>query len=735
MRTRNLCSGKILVITAAILGSMGVLAGDSWAEGKPSYHPAGVADPGKAPGPTSPGKPDMMQLVENYSRLPLYFIENRGQVASEVRYYLPGPGPRIAFTSREAVLSLNQGQAAQIRLTPLGMRPEVQIKGLAPQKAMVNYLLGSDPKQWRTEVPTCGAVLYQEAYPGIDLKFYGTGRQLEYDVIVQPGADPGKVKFRCKGARSVKVNADGDLVISLPRGGELRQRRPVVYQEIDGRRVEREGGFKLAKSPQVYGFTLGAFDPRYPLIIDPFLVFSTYFGNAGGPGANNVTAAVDDAGQVYITGTTTETAFPTTPGVFQTTLGGSKDVFVAKFTAAGALVYSTYLGGSGSDSGNSIAVDQEGSAFITGMTTSSDFPVTASAYAKTRKGIQDAFVTKLNGSGSALVYSTYLGGSDDDFGNAIALNQQGEAFVTGVTYSSDFPVTPGAYQGNIGGGCDAFVTRLNLAGSDLVYSTYLGGSEDDQGYGIAVDATGAAHVTGFTTSTDFPLNLAFQSANAGNTDAFITKVVADGSSLTYSTYLGGSGNETGYGIATDAKGASYVTGSTNSDDFPTANPIIKRLHGDSDAFVTKVASSLFPKHLNIIYSTYLGGSDHDTGNAIAVDAQGCAYVAGTTTSSDFPTRNSLFPYRTCDAFITKLNASGSQWLFSTFLGGSSTDFGTGVAVDRQGSIYVSGFTYSTDFPTVHAWKGSRTGSSYIAFLTKIRLSGAGEPVNYLLLGD
>ncbi len=319
------------------------------------------------------------------------------------------------------------------------MRPGVQIKGLAPQQARVNYLLGQDPKQWRTEVPTCGAVLYQEAYPGIDLKFYGTGRQLEYDVIVQPGADPGKVKFRCQGARSVKVNAAGDLVIALPGGGELRQRRPVVYQEIDGRRVAREGGFKLAKSPQVYGFTLGAFNPRYPLIIDPFLVFSTYFGNAGEPGENQVTAAVDDAGQVYITGTTTDTAFPTTPGAFQTTLGGGSDVFVAKFTAAGVLVYSTYLGGSGIDYGNGIAVDQGGSAFIAGTTTSSDFPITASAYAKTLKGTQDAFVTKLNGNGSGLVYSTYLGGSSQETGNAIALNQQGEAFVTGSTNSPRFP--------------------------------------------------------------------------------------------------------------------------------------------------------------------------------------------------------------------------------------------------------------------------------------------------------
>jgi hypothetical protein len=740
MRVRDLCSGKILVIVVAILGTTWLWAGAPWAATttKPVNHAAGVADPGKAPAPTSFVTPDKTRLLENYSRQPLYFIENRGQVASEVRYYLQGPGPRIAFTSREAALSLNQGQgqAAQIRLTPLGMRPGVQVKGLAPQAAKFNYLLGNDPQQWRTEVPTCGAVLYQEAYPGIDLKFYGTGKQLEYDVIVHPGADPGKVKFRCEGARGVKVNGDGDLVIALPGGREFLQRKPLVYQEIDGRRVERAGSFRLAEESGNYGFSLGPYDPRHTLVIDPVLAFSTYFGNQGQDILKGM--AVDGAGSVYVVGCTEDEDFPDTTLIAPFYFLSPTKVFVAKFTANGALVYATQMAGSNQNYGMGIAVDQDGHAFIAGNTSSTDFPVTPGAYLTSGIG---GFVAKLNTTGSGLIYSTFLGGG---YISAIALNQAGEAYVTGYTGTSFPPATPLAFQSTYKGGKDAFVVQLNAAGSGLIYATYLGGTGEDMANGIALTSLGDIVVTGHTKSSDFPLEKAFQTTLGGSQDAFVTRIGAPGEPLaslrTFSTYLGGGGDDVAYGVAVDENGGCYITGETKSTDFPLSKPIINNYGGGaSDAFVTKVALKYFPQPPVLIkeYSTYLGGTSIDTASVIAVDDQGCAYVSGTTYSDNFPTRNPLFPYKYCDVFVTKINAAGSAWLFSTTLGGSGLDFGQAIALDRAKNIYVAGWTKSNNFPTVRAWQKTYTSSTgeFITFLAKIRLFVGVAPVNYLLLQD
>jgi hypothetical protein len=505
----------------------------------------------------------------------------------------------------------------------------------------------------------------------------------------------------------------------------------VVYQEIDGRRVARQGSFKLARKGGAYGFALGGYDPRYPLVIDPVLAFSTYFGNLGSDNLSHI--AVDNAGAVYLVGDTEDSTFPVTSHHLPIPDFGARKVFVAKFTAGGSLVYSTLLGGSEYEGeyGFGIAVNGAGEAYVTGYTYSSDFPVTSGAYRTTTSAYCSAFVTRLNSSGSGLIYSTFLGGEDDDEAYAIAVNEKGEAYVTGTTTSLAFPVTANALQNTFAGGWDAFIVHLNNSGSAALYSSYLGGAEDDGGNALALDPKGNIYITGYTFSGDFPLEQNFQKTLKGDGDAFIACVAASGG-LSWSTYLGGSGEEEGRGIAYGSTGV-VVTGYTISSDFPTAKAISNTFGGYSDAFVTKVA--LGKTGLTKLYSTYLGGNYYDYGYAVALDDQECAYVTGYTGSDNFPSRNSLFPYKNdSEAFVTKIDPAGSQWHFSTYLGGSSADYGSAIALDRYKNIFVAGTTCSSDFPTVNAWKDTYTSAgNYITFLSKIRQSGGLDPITLLLL--
>jgi hypothetical protein len=387
------------------------------------------------------------------------------------------------------------------------------------------------------------------------------------------------------------------------------------------------------------------------------------------------------------------------------------------------LVYSTYLGGSFDDRGLGIAVDTAGNCYVTGYTYSTDFPTQDPLYPNNAGDI-DAFVTRLNPAGDALIYSTYLGGSNSDYGWGIVVDATGNCYVTGFTASSDFPTQDPLFASN-SGSADAFVTSLSPAGDALVYSTYLGGSDYDYGYGIAVDATGNCYVTGFTYSTDFPTQDPLFASNSGSYDAFVTSLSPAGDALIYSTYLGGSSYDKGYGIAVDATGNCYVTGFTDSTDFPTQDPLYPNNAGDIDAFVT----SLSPAGDAFVYSTYLGGGGDDRGWGIAVDATGNCYVTGYTYSTDFPTQDPLYPNNagSRDVFVTSLSPAGDALVYSTYLGGSSSDYGSGIAVDTAGNCYVTGFTYSTDFPTQDPLYPNNTGD-IDAFVT--RLNPAGDALIY-----
>jgi len=460
------------------------------------------------------------------------------------------------------------------------------------------------------------------------------------------------------------------------------QRAPIIYQEIDGARRTISGRYVLEGKTQV-GFQVAAYDRTKPLVIDPVLVYSTYLGGTGGESAHGI--AVDGTGNAYVTGSTRSSDFPVV-NPLQPALRGSVDVFVSKLNSTGSVVYSTYLGGSDTgtasadDVGLGIAVDTAGNAYVTGATNSADFPTTANALQPTWGAgccqSDDAFVVKLNPTGSALVYATYLGGTFSDFGNSIAVDSVGNAHVTGFTNSLDFP-TANPIQATLGGGfgdADAFVAKLNAAGTALIYSTYLGGSGAENATGIAVDAAGNAYVAGNTSSADFPTVNPVQGGFGGNADAFVAKLDPIGTALVYSTYLGGSGFDGATGIAVDSAGSAYVTGGTGSPDFPTVNPVQGTRVGNSDGFVAKLNAP----GTALVYATYLGiGSftENFGANAIAVDSAGNAYVTGQTDSPSIPL---VYPMQGtlaggADIYVVKLNAAGSARLYSTYLGGSGTE--------------------------------------------------------------
>ena len=723
---------------------------------------SGAVANNKAAGPLlqapTAAKPEML---EAYGKLPLSFEANRGQTDAQVKFLSRGRGYTMFLTRRaETVLVLRNpspksdaSQPARLQLAAARPKPEPvtspvvvrmkldganaapQVEGLEELPSKANYFIGNDPAKWRTNVPTYARVQYHAVYPGVDLVYYGNQHQLEHDFIVAAGADPGAIALRLKGAEKLSLDVQGDLVL-MTKNGEVRFTKPVIYQEMNGARQEIAGRYTLKGRDRV-GFAVAAYDVTKPLVIDPGLVYSTFLGGAGAD--QGFAIAVDSSGAAYVTGRTGGGTFPTPLGAFDTSHnGGGDDAFVTKLNAAGsALVYSTYLGGSGLDQGHGIAVDFAGDAYVIGVTASSSlttgFPTTVGAFDTTYNGgASDAFVSKLDPTGSTLVYSTFLGGGGTDEGWGIAVDAT-DAYVTGLA-SAGFPTTTGAFDTSQNGLSDAFVSKLNpsLTGvTSLVYSTFLGGNGSEQGYGIAV-ALGEAYVTGLTNSssltTGFPTTVgAFDTSHNGNNDVFVSKLNTIGSALVYSTFLGGSGNDQGRGIAVDGTGA-YVTGVTASPGFPfTVGAYDTVYNGGDDVFVTKLNAI----GSMLVYSTFLGGSGNETGLGIAVDTGG-AYVTGQTNSGGFPTTSDAVDMvynGGDDVFVSKLNVTGSMLLYSTFLGGSSTDRGMGIAVDSSG-IYVTGLA-SAGFPTTLGAFDTSFNGGFDAFVSKLSV-GPGPPATLTL---
>jgi hypothetical protein len=627
--------------------------------------------------------------------LPMFFIANQGQAPGDVGFMAKGAGLTADFLRGEIRL---RAHGARVRMRFEGANSAVRLEGDKPLPGRANFLTGGlaeGGRQWHRSVLLFGAVRYRELYPGIDMIYGGNGCQLKSEFVVAPGADPARIHIRYEGAGPPSIQPDGALSIPLATR-RLGEGRPYIYQERNGVSETVAGRYALAGDGAV-GFALGPYDTALPLIIDPVMSFSML---VGGTGFNAATAiAVDSAGAAYIAGYTASDNLPTA-NPEQNFNAGSNDAFVAKLNPAGTgLVYCTYVGGEGDDRAYGIAVDASGSAYVAGSTMSQNFPTLNPAQSHL-EGARNAFVLKLNPAGDMLVFSTYLGGNGSDTANGIAVDTGGNSYVVGDTTSSNFPAS--GFQTGYRGSQDAFVAKIGPSGQQLLYSTYLGGSSTDHGAAIAVDSSGAVYVTGSTYSSDFPVANAFQRSLGGGMDAFLARLGSNGNVLLFSTYLGGSGGsvsypETGQGIALDSQDDACVVGVTSSADFPLSHALQPELLGEMDAFVAKVNSSGA-----LLYSTYLGGSGVDVGNAIAVDSSGAAYVAGYTYSPDFPVVAGLQTSLggECDAFLAKLSPDGTSLLYATYLGGSGADTATGVALDPNGNVYLSGWTLSTNFPVV-----------------------------------
>jgi len=696
---------------------------------------------GAGPLAAAPGTATQARLAEAYGKMPLSFEANEGQVDKAVKFLSRGQGYSIFLTPAEAVLSLRGGQheTAVVRLEVAGGKRAPRVVGLDPQATKSNYFLGNDTSRWHTGVSHYARVRYADVYPGIDLVYRGNQRQLEYDFVVAAGADPRRIRLAFQGVNALTIGAQGELILHTAQG-DLVQHAPVLYQEAGEERQPIEGRYVLRTGHQV-GFAVGRYDRGRPLVIDPVLAYSTFLGGSGDDESRGMT--VDAAGNAYVTGLTTSTTFPGVNGSsIQPAHGvnpGFADVFVTKINATGtAIVYSTFLGGSGIEWGIGIAVDGAGNAYVTGFTGSTSFPGVGGASIQPTYGggDSDVFVTKINAAGTAIVYSTFLGGSAAEWGLGIGVDGAGNAYVTGFTNSTTFPGVDGSsiQPSNAGGGtpADAFVTKINPGGTAIVYSTFLGGGGTDVANAIAVDAAGNAYLTGETFSTDFPgvNGSSIQPANGNFGDAFVTKINPAGTAIIYSTYLGGSFNDVGRGIAIDGAGSAYVTGGTDSASFPGVNggsiqPANGGGNSSADAFVTKIN----PAGTAIVYSTFLGGSASDLGLGIAVDGAGSAFVTGGTESTTFPgvNGNSIQPANGGgqDVFVTKINPTGTAIVYSTFLGGSGFEAALGVALDAAGSAYVAGYTGSATFPGVDgsSLQPANGGGSDDAFVTKISEPG------------
>ncbi len=692
--------------------------------------------------------------VGDYGRISLGFEENRGQTDRRVAFLSRGNGYAVFAARRELVLALGApGDAAVLRMRPIGAVRRTTPVGVGDLTRRTNYLGTTSVRNVRSY----RRVVYPGLYPGIDLVLRGNQRALEYDFVVAPGASPRAISLAFRGAEHLAVDPSGQLVIETS-AGTVRQHAPYVYQRVGGDRRQVPGRF-VVKNSRV-GFAVGSYDRSRPLVIDPVIEYATYLGGATSY-EHAAALAVDASGSAYVAGLTFSADYPTTSGVFDAEGHGPtpcqpaedpafqpppvdlcrSDAFVTKLSPDGSdLEYSTYLGGTKSDRVQDVAVDSRGAAYLTGGTDSTDFPTTTGALDTAAAGerrvmgaglaiLGESFLTKLSPDGSKLEYSTLLGGADAEEAMGINVDSGGNVYVAGMTFSSDYPTTQGAFDTALNAPdappntcSDIFMTKIGPAGDALAYSTLVGGSRLDFAWELDIDETGAAYIMGESTANDAPTTPgAYQPTghmksgpeNADcsdglsqfdDADPLVVKVKPDGSGLAYSTYLGGSVHEHGLGIEV-ADGAAYVVGHTNSPDFPTTGGAFDREPKGTATLFDGFAAKLSPEGDRLEYSTLLGGSDDDWIVDVDLDDGGRAYLTGMTTSPDFPTsddgldRSYVGPgVPFYDAFVTRLSADGSRLDYSSYFGGAGPDVGLGIVTDGKGSAWLAGLTFSPDLP-------------------------------------
>ena len=719
----------------------------------------------------------------DYGALPLLFIPNQGQFDSRVVYAVQGRDKSIFFTEQGLTVVLTDkpvaasarkddrlrriGSPEPVAYTPkkrwalkldfVDANPQARPETLEPADTLISYFKGR-PEEWRTGLRASRRIIYRDLWPGIDLIYSGTVNRLKYDFIVRPGADPNRIRLAWRGADSVQVTEEGQLAVFTPLG-TLRDEMPKAWQEDKGRResvtvaygLQAPAGVQVAslatngllagtnphERAHIVGFTVGDYDRSRALVLDPEML--VYCGFIGGSASEYGAAiAVDSNGSAYVTGETSspQASFPETVGPDLTYNGGEDDAFVAKLRADGTgLVYCGFIGGTGRDPGYAIAVDSGGNAYITGSTYSTDgsFPVTG-GLDPTHNGGNDAFVAKVRADGTSLVYCGFIGGKAPDYGFGIAVDSGGNAYVAGSTDSADgsFPVIGGLDSTHNGGTRDAFVAKVRADGTSLIYCGFIGGTGYDQGNGIAVDSSGSAYVTGSTDSSaggagalGFPVTIGPDLTQNGSNDAFVAKVRADGTGLVYCGFIGGTGIDGGQGVAVDSDRNAYVTGYTTSTatSFPETVGSDLSHNGDFDAFVAKVRAD----GTALTYCGFIGGSGEEFGpsSGIAVDSSGNAYVTGHTTSTEtsFPVivgPDLSYNGGERDAFVAKVQTDGKGLAYCGYIGGAGGEGGTGIAVDRAGDAYVTGWTVSTEtsFPVTVGPDVSANGGGD-AFVAKV----------------
>jgi hypothetical protein len=719
------------------------------------------------------------QVAVGLGGLPLYFEAGPARPDGTAQFIARSREGQVQLSADGAQIALRQ--LAPVQMQFVGASPTAQIHGDAELAGKINYLTGRQPAQWRTGISTFAKVRVENLYPGISTVYYGKEQQLEYDFNLSPGTFPGTIAFRFQGVDKLAVNDQGDLTLTVG-SGVISQPKPVMYQLVGGARQAISGGYKILADNTVT-FAVGNYDHQLPLVIDPILSYATYFGGTLGQTAYAVAVNTND-GSIFLAGQTVSKNFVTngwafsTSGAYQTNFQGgiyTGDAFVARFDTNYNLIYLTYLGGNGDDQANCLAVDASDHAFVGGFTGSSDFPVTnltlhspvgVPGVSNQIGGVYqhdttmyplDGFVAELSADGSSLVYSTFLGGSQEDAVEGLAIDGADNVYVTGYTFSTNLPAKNAvAFQltgrtnqflnylacTNTYANCNAFVAKISNLGTNLDYLTYFGGCFFDVAYSIALDGNSNVYIAGYTSSTNFPntnsaqkwLNLAVNGTNQSYAyDAFVTKFAQANSSMNvvYSTFIGSTNNDEAFHIAADDSGA-YVTGWTTSTNFPnttlggsgtnTTYPVITTgitniaylgYIATTNAFLTKLTNNSAGQ-AGIAYSVVFGGRFSDIANGVAVDSQGNAFVTGQTTSTNFPTSNYLGTLRSTNssrivnqtyhpagynAFVIAFNASCSQVLYSVCLGGSANDYGNAIAVDSADTVYVVGSVQSTNFPT------------------------------------
>lgn len=657
-------------------------------------------------------------------KLPFAFVENKGQSDREIRYI--GNGPEFKAWFRAGGVTFQQG-AAVASVQFVNGDPHARIEALAPTGATANYLRGSDPGEWQTGLPLFGLLRYRGVWPGVEIRFKADTAGTKAEYVVAPGASIAGIRLRFDGR--AEIRNDGSLTV-FGESGRFREDKPVLFEGEGSERKEIAGSFRKFGDGTI-GFAVPDYDSAKPLTIDPTIVFSGYFGNS----ETTITAvAVNSYYNTIVAGWTIATDLPAA-GRVQPANQGGVDAFVAAFSpAGGALIYCTYLGGSGDDRALGIAVDASNNTYVTGWTSSANFPV-LNAFQKKLSGTRDAFVTKLSPLGGSLIYSTYLGGSGVDVGTAIALDSSNAPVIVGYTTSTNLATTPGVFQSRFGGNQDAFVAKLTTSGAALTFLTYFGGSGVDSANAVKLDSTGSVYFGGSTFSMNFPTVSASQPHSGGGQDGFVARLSASGASAIFSTYFGGSGGTVGApeevnALALASGGTIIVAGTTSSLNLPSFATSLQPNFGGglTDGFVARFsAAGALSK------CTYLGGSGDDGINAIAMDWDGYIYVAGFTTSTDFPVQA---PIQTAngggmDAFVAKILIP--QIIFATYLGGSGNDSANAIAIDSMTAISVAGSTGSGNFPVAGAvsqWPGSVLSSFVARLIPNFTLNIFASPIFY-----